>query len=114
MALDDSLAHRNHQLLQELVSAVKELVTETRELRTLFSDFSAEGLPLRAQTITPELMASLITAASLINRERPNLTQQDLQGRVQAAQVLADQLLQAHSQFRTATQTERLNRLAQH
>ena len=106
MALEDSLAHRNHQVL-------KELLAEVKELRALFSDFSAEGLPLRAQTVTPELLASLLAAASLISKERPTLTQQDLKARVQAAQVLADQLLAAHSQFRTETQAERLNRLAQ-
>lgn len=106
MASEDSLAHRNHQVL-------KELLAEVKELRALFSDFSAEGLPLRAQTITPELLASLLTATALINRERPGLSHSDLQGRVQAAQVLADQLLNAHSQFRTETQAERLNRLAQ-
>ena len=106
MATEDSLAHRNHQVL-------KELLAEVKELRALFSDFSAEGLPLRAQTITPELLASLLAACSLISKERPALNQQDLQGRVQAAQVLADQLLSAHSQFRTETQAERLNRLAQ-
>lgn len=102
----DSLAHRNQQLLQQILE-------QLRELNETLSNFTSEGLPLRAQVPTPELLASLLAAAALISKERPVITTQDLASRVAAAQVLADELLRQHDGYRTTTQTDRLNQLAQ-
>lgn len=106
MAADDSLASRNHQLL-------KDILEQLRELNETISSFTSEGLPLRAQVPTAELLASLLAAAALISKERPVISQQDLSARVAAAQVLADELLRQHDGYRTTTQTDRLNQLAQ-
>lgn len=106
MATEDSLAARNHQLL-------KEILEQLRELNETLSSFTSEGLPLRAQVPNPGLLASLLAAAALISKERPGISQQDLSARVAAAQVLADELLRQHDGYRTSSQTDRLNQLAQ-
>ena len=105
VAVEDSLAHRNHQVLQEILEQLKRM-NET------IDTFTNDGFPL-AQTIpTAELLASLVAAAALISKEQPRLTQSDLQARVQAAQVLATELLCSHDRFQTDTRKGRLNQLA--
>lgn len=106
MAAEDSLAHRNHALLTQILEQLKELN------ETLVS-FTSEGLPLRAQVPTAELIASLLAAASLISKERPAMSNDDLSSRIAAAQVLSDELLRQHDRYRTGTQAQRLDQLAQ-
>jgi RNA polymerase-interacting CarD/CdnL/TRCF family regulator len=105
VAVEDSLAHRNHQVLQEILEQLKRM-NET------IDTFTNDGFPLAQTVPTAELLASLMTAAALISKEQPRLNQQDLQGRIQAAQVLATELLTAHDRFQTETRKGRLNQLA--
>jgi hypothetical protein len=105
MADPKNLAERNQDLLIQILEQLKDL-NET------IKDFTSDGLPLRAQVPTSELLASLMAAAALVIKERPALTANDLQGRVNAAQVLADQLIAAHDQYKTETSLQRLDQLA--
>lgn len=105
MAVEDSLAHRNHQLL-------KEILEQLQQLNASFESFSNDGFPLAQSIPSSELLASLIAAAALISKEQPRLTQDDLRGRVQAAQLLATELLSTHDRFQSDTRTGRLNQLA--
>ena len=71
MAVEDSLAHRNHQVLQAILEQLQRL-NETIET------FTNDGFPLAQTVPTAELLASLMTAAALISKEQPRLNQQDL------------------------------------
>jgi hypothetical protein len=105
MAVEDSLAHRNHQLL-------KEILEQLQTLNATFDSFTNDGFPLAQAMPTPELLASLLAAAALIAKDQPRVTTDDLRGRVAAAQVLATELLSQHDRFQTETRKGRLNQLA--
>lgn len=105
MTVNDSLAHRNHELLKEILEQLKRL-NET------IDTFTNDGFPLAQTVPSAELLASLLAAAALINKDKPRLTADDLQARVQGAQVLATELLSAHDRFQSETRKGRLNHLA--
>lgn len=105
MAVEDSLAHRNHELLKEILEQLK-------QLNATFDSFTNDGFPLAQSVPTAELLASLAAAAALITKDNPRVTTEDLRGRVAAAQVLATELLSQHDRFQSETRTGRLNQLA--
>lgn len=105
MAVEDSLAHRNHQLL-------KDILEQLQLLNTTLDSFTNDGFPLAQSIPSAELLASLIAAAALIAKDQPRLTPDDLNSRIQAAQVLATELVGQHDRFQAETQRHRLNHLA--
>lgn len=105
VTVNDSLAHRNHELLKEILEQLKRL-NET------IDTFTNDGFPLGQTIPTSELLASLLAAAALINKDQPRLSSDDLQARIEAAQVLATTLLSAHDRFQSETRKGRLNHLA--
>jgi hypothetical protein len=105
VAVEDSLAHRNHQVLQDILEQLKRL-NETVDT------FTNDGFPLAQTVPSTELLASLLAASALISKEQPRLNPDDLMSRVQAAQVLATQLIASHDKFQSDTRAGRLNQLA--
>lgn len=83
---------------------------ELAEIKELLSSFTHDGLPLRSQVPTSELIASLVAAASLILRDKP-LPMGELQERITAAQVLATELIRHCDHYQRATQTQQLSHL---
>lgn len=89
------------------LSAIK---AELAEIKEILSSFTADGLPLRSQVPTSELIASLVAAASLIMRDRP-LPVGELNERIRAAQVLATELIRQSDHYQRATQADQLSHL---
>lgn len=105
MAVEDSLAHRNHQLLQQILE-------QLQQLNSTLDSFTNDGFPLAQSIPSPELLASLAAAAALIAKDKPQMSQGDLDSRVHAAQVLATELVAQHDRFQSETHRLRLNQLA--
>ena len=95
-----------------VLAAMEKMVAEMAEIKELLNSFTQEGLPMRAQLPTSELMASLTASLMVLLRDKP-LTQQDIEQRVMAAQVIAQALIKEHDKFRMATTAQRLDNLAQ-
>jgi len=83
---------------------------ELAEIKEILSSFTGDGLPLRSQVPTSELIASLVAAASLILRDKP-LPMGELNERIQAAQVLATELIRQSDYYQRATQAQQLAHL---
>lgn len=83
---------------------------ELAEIKEILSSFTSDGLPLRSQVPTSELIASLVAAASLILRDKP-LPMSELNERIQAAQVLATELIRQSDHYQRATQAQQLSHL---
>lgn len=105
MAVEDSLAHRNHKLLQQILE-------QLQQLNATLDSFTNDGFPLAQSIPSPELLASLAAAAALIAKDKPQMSQGDLDSRIQAAQVLAAELVGQHDRFQSETHRDRLNHLA--
>lgn len=95
-----------------VLAALEGIQAEMGEIKEILSSFTQEGLPMRAQLPTSELMASLTASLMVLLRDKP-LTQQDIEQRVMAAQVIAQALIKEHDKFCSATQLQRLDNLAQ-
>lgn len=89
-----------------------EIAAELADIKELLSSFSNDGLPLRSQVPTSELMASLVAAAALLLRDQP-LSEGELNGRIQAAQVLASELIRQSDRYQQQTRSQHLAQLLQ-
>lgn len=90
---------------------MQQVLAELREIKELIAATTNDGMPLRAIVPGPEVLASLIAAASLISREKLQLDQADLQQRCVAAQVLASELLRQFDAYQGAKRNEMLSAL---
>lgn len=93
-------------------SELQMIAAELSEIKELLSSFSHDGLPLRSQVPTSELLASLVASAALLLRDQP-LTEGELNGRIQAAQVLARELIRQCDLFQQQTRSAHLAELLQ-
>jgi len=100
----------NHSV--RVLAALEGIRAEMAEIKEMLASFTQEGLPMRAQLPTAELMASLTASLMVLLRDKP-LSQQDIEQRVMAAQIIAQSLIKEHDKFRTATTAQRLDNLAQ-
>jgi hypothetical protein len=96
-----SPAHVNAQLLNQILEQLK-LLNQT------IDDFTAQGMPLKAQVPSSELIASIAAAVALVSRENPNIGGIDLQGRIDAAQVLGKMITRAFDAYQSQTRPDRL------
>jgi hypothetical protein len=85
---------------------------ELAEIKELLVAFTNDGLPLRSQLPSSELIASLAAAVALLLRDQP-LAGADLQLRMQAAQALATELIRQSDAYQAATQRQQLTHLAE-
>jgi hypothetical protein len=95
-----------------VLAALEGIRAEMAEIRSTLDSFTQEGLPMRAQLPTSELASSLTASLVVLLRDKP-LNSTEIQQRVMAAQVIAQSLIEEHDRFRTATQAQRLDNLAQ-
>jgi hypothetical protein len=96
-----SPAHVNAQLLNQILEQLK-LLNQT------IDDFTAQGMPLKAQVPSSELIASIAAAVALVSRENPNIGGIDLQSRIDAAQVLGKMITRAFDAYQSQTRPDRL------
>jgi hypothetical protein len=101
----DSPGTVNTQLLRDILQ-------QLQQLNQTLDDFTGQGMPLKAQVPTSELLASIVAAAALITRESATINPMDLQGRITGAQVLASELIKAFDAYQQQTQAGRLDQLA--
>jgi hypothetical protein len=101
----DSPGTVNTQLLQDILQ-------QLQQLNQTLDDFTGQGMPLKAQVPTSELLASIVAAAALITRESSTINPLDLQGRIAGAQMLASELIKAFDAYQQQTQAGRLDQLA--
>lgn len=104
-AMPEPVGTQNTKLLQDIL-------VQLQQLNQTLDDFTAQGMPLKAQVPNSELIASIAAAAALVAREKPGITTMDLQGRIAAAQVLGSELIRAFDAYQNQTQADRLNHLA--
>ena len=83
------------------------IAADLAEIKELLSSFSNDGLPLRSQVPTSELLASLVAAATLMLRDKP-LSHADLMDRITAAQALASELIRQSDRYQQQTRPEHL------
>ncbi len=98
----------NAAVLHEL----KEIKGLLQELLEVFSSFSNDGLPLKAQVPTSELLASVAAAAALIARDTARISSADLSQRIQMAQVLSTELVRQFDAYQHCIQRDQLESLA--
>jgi hypothetical protein len=101
----ESVGTQNTKLLQEILA-------QLQQLNQTLDDFTGQGMPLKAQVPDSQLIASIAAAAALIGRETPSISSLDLQGRIAAAQVIANELIRAFDAYQSQTRSDRLNHLA--
>jgi len=101
----DSPGTVNTQLLRQILAQLE-------QLNQTMDDFTCQGMPLKAQVPTSELIASIAAASALVMRDTPTISPMDLQGRIAAAQVLASELIRAFDAYQQQTHAERLDQLA--
>lgn len=101
----DSPGTVNTQLLRDILQ-------QLQQLNQTIDDFTCQGMPLKAQVPTSELIASVVSAAALVMRDTPAISTLDLQGRIAAAQVLASELIRAYDAYQQQTHAGRLDQLA--
>ena len=87
------------------------ILDELKEMRLLLASFTSEGMPLRAQTITPELAAASAAAAGLLARTDLTMAEGELDQRLQAAQVVGSHLTREHDRYVQAVRPGSLERL---
>jgi hypothetical protein len=97
--------------LAAVILLLSEIRDELKDLREAFSSFSADGLPLRHQVPTSELMASCAVAAGLIAKQDPRLGQADLRSRIEASPVIAAALISNNDHFQEQSTPMRLSEL---
>ena len=98
----------NAAMLQEL----KEIKGLLQELLDVFSSFSNDGLPLKAQVPTSELLASVVAAAALISRDTARISGADLTQRIHMAQMLSTELVRQFDSYQHYIQRDQLESLA--
>lgn len=103
-----SLSEVHH--LIEIRDLLREISSELKDIREAFDSFSNGGFPLSRTVPTPELLASLAAASSLIARNTP-LEGGHLQNRIAAAQVIAQDLIRQHDHYRQSIQAQKLDSL---
>ena len=99
-----SPAQVNARLLAEILEQLK-------QLNQTIDDFTAQGMPLKAQVPSNELIASIAAAVALVSRDNPTIGASDLQGRVDAAQVLGALITRAFDAYQSQTRPDRLSQL---
>ena len=96
---------------ESLAPLLRELIGEVREIKELLSLFTNDGMPILSSLPSSELIASACMAAGLIARESQTIKRTDLNGKLQAAQVVALELVRMHDSYITNTQRQRLEEL---
>jgi hypothetical protein len=97
--------------MKEVVFLLKELLTEMRTISEVLILFTSDGLPLRQQIPTPDLMAACSIAAGLVANNAPIISAMDLQARLQASQVIAATLISEHDSYMEAARPNKLEDL---
>lgn len=93
------------------VKLLEQIAGDLSEIKEILSSFTDDGFPLRQSIPTPELLASLVSAAALLSRSDPRINGTDLQQRIDAAQVIGSRLIQVADAFRHQTERIHLERL---
>lgn len=96
----------------DVLCELREIKDLLRELLEVFSSFSNDGLPLKAQVPTSELLASTAAAAALIARDTARISSADLNQRIQMAQVLSTELVRQFDAYQHCIQRDQLESLA--
>jgi hypothetical protein len=97
--------------LAAVILLLSEIRDELKDLREAFSSFSADGLPLRSQVPTSELMATLAVATGLIAKADPRMGQTDLSSRIEASPVIGNALVRTNDHFMEQSTPMRLSEL---
>ena len=94
-------------------AVLAQILAELQEIKELLALFTSDGFPLRASVPSPELLASIMAASSMLSKATPTMTTEDVNARICAAQVFADVILRHHDSYQGAKQNQALQRLAQ-
>jgi hypothetical protein len=93
--------------LERIATGIEAMRLDIQELREAFDLFSKGGFPLERTVPTSELLATLAVLTAVFIRDAP-LQPYDLQQRIQAALVIAEQAMKAYDEYRDATHRLRL------
>jgi hypothetical protein len=96
----------------ENTKLLRDILLQLQQLNQTLDDFTGQGMPLKAQVPTSELIASIAAATALVSREVPTINPIDLQARIAAGQVLASELIRAFDAYQQQTHAGRLDQLA--